>query len=142
MKKNKKTQKTGFFKKKNTVLGVRVSLGCVTPVYLYLALVRTLQQGLFAIYAAANMAANKHKSKVLVCTDSGQNVEDFPTTFGPNLALKAPKRNLRMLGGKISFLRHVCGLKMLRILWGIQICMHNMKIFCDRRPRDAYSVER
>ena len=60
----------------------------------------------------------------------GPKREDVWSTFGPNLAPKVLGFFFGIWwGGEISFLPHECILKMLRILWGIQICMQNMNFF-------------
>ena len=52
----------------------------------------------------------------------------FRITFGPNLAPKAPDNFFQhTMGGKSLFSPDVCTLKMLRVLWGIQMCMQNMR---------------
>ena len=62
---------------------------------------------------------------------NGQYVEDDQATFGSNLVPKAPENFSAWWGVKFRFLLHVCTLKMLRISWGIQVCMQNMKKFSD-----------
>ena len=61
-----------------------------------------------------------------------QNIEEVRTTFGPNLAPLVPKICFS-IWWEVKFLFLVCTLKMLRTLWGIQICMQNRN-FSDPWP--------
>ena len=58
----------------------------------------------------------------------GQNGEEVPTTFGPKLALKAPEFFVAAYkggGGIVLPSPFLCIFKIVRFLWGIQICMQN-----------------
>ena len=63
-----------------------------------------------------------------------QRVEVVRTTFGPNLAAKVPDFFFGyMVRAKISLHPLVCMLKMLRILWGVQMrTQHRNEIFSPR----------